>query len=425
VHDVGANIVFVLVVLLISCFLHFANGNSTDTNADSGSALAQAVWSLVYAGAFIGLVMERRRAWPLMRKSWPILALIVLVALSSLWSSDPALTAKRAFGLLGTTALSYYAVCRFQLRTFVNLLGISSAIAALLSLIAVVALPSLGIMHGEEYPGTWQGIFDHKNDLGEAMSLGIITLLAVAVESTGKRRRNALAAILLCGLLLVGSQSATAFVSTLFGAGIVAIALLWRSKRHRGLVRTVTIVAVLIAGVFAFDAQGLMALLGRDASLTGRTDIWPVAISGIADHPLFGYGYGVFWLPDGPYTDYLASSNWEFWNPVHAHNGFLQLALDVGLVGTTMFALTFVWAGWRSIKYAATGIDKSSIWPLAAIATFALANMTDVSIAAYNNLYWAIFVAAFLYLFREPMPKTILSPLSARSTPLLLLRKTW
>ena len=226
-------------------------------------------------------------------------------------------------------------------------------------------------------------------------------------------------------MLLIGSQSATAFVSTLFGGGILAIALLWRSKRHRRLARTVTVLAALIVAAFAFDAQGLMAILGRDASLTGRTDIWPVALGGIADHPLFGYGYGVFWLPDGPYTDYLASSNWEFWNPVHAHNGFLQLALDVGLVGATMFALTFLWAGWRSIKYAATGLDKSSVWPLAAIATFALANMTDVSIAAYNNLYWAIFVAAFLYLFREPVQQTSPSLLPARSAPLLLSRKTW
>jgi exopolysaccharide production protein ExoQ len=177
---------FVLVILLISCFLHFANGDAT-TNADSGSALAQGVWTLVYAGAFAGLFAERRRAWTLIVATWPILALVALVALSTLWSSDPSLTAKRAFGLLGTTALSYYAVCRFGLWTFVNLLGLASAIAAGLSLLAVVALPSLGIMHGDEYPGSWQGIFDHKNDLGEAMSLGIVTLLVGATPGVRSR----------------------------------------------------------------------------------------------------------------------------------------------------------------------------------------------------------------------------------------------
>jgi exopolysaccharide production protein ExoQ len=393
---------FVLVVLLISCFLHFVNGDATDTSADGGSALAQAVWTLVYAGAFAGLIAERRRAWALFGRTWPILALVALVALSSLWSSDPALTAKRAFGLLGTTALSYYAVCRFGLATFVNLLGTASAIAAGLSLLAVVALPSLGIMHGDEYPGSWQGIFDHKNDLGEAMSLGIVTLLVVAAGSSGARRRYAWCAIALCGLLLIGSQSATAVVTALFGGGIVALALLWRSKRHRGLARTLTVLGVLALAAFALDGPALMAVLGRDDSFTGRTDIWPVALGGIADHPWLGYGYGVFWLPEGPYTQYLAPGNWEFWNPVHAHNGFLQLALDVGLAGAGLFVLTFALGAWRSLRFAVSGTGAARSWPLAAIATFALTNLTDVSIAAYNNLYWAIFVAAFLYLFREP-----------------------
>ena len=58
---------FVFIVLLISCFLHFANGSASDTDADGGSALAQAVWGLVYAGAFAGLFVERRRAWALVR----------------------------------------------------------------------------------------------------------------------------------------------------------------------------------------------------------------------------------------------------------------------------------------------------------------------------------------------------------------------
>jgi exopolysaccharide production protein ExoQ len=163
-----------------------------------------------------------------------------------------------------------------------------------------------------------------------------------------------------------------------------------------------TILTALAAAVLAFDGPALMALLGRDDSFTGRTDIWPVALGGIADHPWLGYGYGTFWQPDGPFTQYLAPGNWEFWNPVHAHNGFLQLALDAGLVGAGLFVLTFLWGAWRSLKFSVSGLGAERVWPLAAIATFALANMTDVSIATYNNLYWAIFVAAFLYLFREP-----------------------
>jgi hypothetical protein len=106
---------FILVILLLDCFMHILVGNgagddsSAAIDSGKGNALAQAVFSLIYAGAFVGLWVERRRAWSLLRGSWPIVLLVGLICFSSLWSSDPGLTAKRAYGVLGTTAIAYYA----------------------------------------------------------------------------------------------------------------------------------------------------------------------------------------------------------------------------------------------------------------------------------------------------------------------------
>jgi exopolysaccharide production protein ExoQ len=392
----------VFVIVFANSLVHVANsaigaGSAGSDDQDSGSALAQIVWGLIYAGGFVGLFVERRRAWSLVRKSWPLALLVTLVGLSTLWSSDPDLTGKRAFGLLGTTAFAYYATCRFSLWTFVKILGISATIAAALSLLLVVVVPSLGIMHGEEYPGAWQGIYGHKNTLGESMSIGIVTLLAIALETTRRRRLLTIGAIALCSLLLLGSQSATAYVSTIVGAVTLALTSLWRSSRHAGLARMAMAIVALSVTVLALYPQALVQALGRDVSLTGRSDIWPVAIEAIANHPFLGYGYSIFWLPNGPYVDYIAATNWDFWRPAHAHNGFLELSLDVGLVGTALFVLILLYAIWRAMRYAVTAPQMSSAWPLAAIASFIVANTTDVSIAAYNSPYWVIFVAAFLY----------------------------
>ena len=68
--------------------------------------------------------------------------------------------------------------------------------------------------------------------------------------------------------------------------------------------------------------------LGRDMTLTGRTELWAELIA-FDINPLFGTGYEGFWL--GGRVDELWSRHW--WKPTQAHNGYLELYLNLGLVG--------------------------------------------------------------------------------------------
>jgi O-antigen ligase len=69
---------------------------------------------------------------------------------------------------------------------------------------------------------------------------------------------------------------------------------------------------------------------GRDTSLTGRDAVWAFAAAAIVQRPILGYGYAAFW----------SDSDWTLqalhWSPPHAHNGVLQVLLDLGGVGLVL-----------------------------------------------------------------------------------------
>ncbi|WP_049558612.1 O-antigen ligase family protein, partial [Limnoraphis robusta] len=75
----------------------------------------------------------------------------------------------------------------------------------------------------------------------------------------------------------------------------------------------------------------LLGLIGKDPSLTGRTDLWAWAREMIDKRPWLGYGYTAFWQGlDGGSAYIIRAARW----PVpYSHNGILDLWLDIGLLG--------------------------------------------------------------------------------------------
>jgi O-antigen ligase len=395
-RSVAERALLVLIILFLDSIVRQVVAHFDPAGEDANSPVAQAVWSVVYVFAFGGLIVERRRAAMLLRGSWPLLIVVAVALLSTFWSPDPALTAKRAFGLLGTSAIGYYFVARYNLREFLQVLIVATGISAVLSLAVVLGYPHVGVMRFE-YAGAWQGIYGHKNYLASAMVIGIVATAAMLPDARGRTRLLYTFFFALFTVLLFGSRSAT---SLLIAAGVLAIiplVLLLRSPRYRfftsvalGVVVSAAVISLLMFGA---DIQAVFDALGRDDTLTGRTEIWPYVIQAIGDRPLFGFGYGVVWTDNGPVQQYITTD----WLPYHAHNGFLELALDTGLVGLGAFLVFLVMSLARAVRYAASEEGRWTIWPLLAIVEFILANLTESSIATYNSVIWVIAVAALLF----------------------------
>ena len=148
--------------------------------------------------------------------------------------------------------------------------------------------------------------------------------------------------------LLQTAQSTTSMLCLVLGGLVIlASASRWIRRRPR-------ILETLIPGSFclylilnfALGMNGAMAqAVGKDPTLTDRTKIWAILLS-MHTNQLIGTGYQSFWL--GPRLEW-------FWNNAglghlnEAHNGYLEIYLELGIVGVVLIAW-FLIASFRTIS---------------------------------------------------------------------------
>ena len=231
------------------------------------------------------------------------------------------------------------------------------------------------------------------------MVLGLLTTGALLNGARGARRTALIVLSLLFLALLIGSECITGVAIAIMLAVVMLLLLVVRGRRLRRPVLFATLAIALFAGsltVFfsSFGASGLLDLLGRDTTLTGRTELWQVAIDAIRDRPVLGYGYDVFWAPIGSSLRFRTSASAE-WMPYGSHNGFLDTALDLGVVGEVLVIIFLVVGVWRASALFWRHPDRLSMWPLCAILFGIATNLTEASFARYQDIRWIIIVAAF------------------------------
>ena len=137
------------------------------------------------------------------------------------------------------------------------------------------------------------------------------------------------------------SKSTGALMAALLFCGISGFDSLWRkggAARMTGAILAVFLAPALILAVAAPDT--FLELIGKDPTLTGRTELWAYVIQDIGMKPWLGWGYYAFWLPTNPYA--VEISDALRWSVPNAHNGLLEFLLDVGVLGTALFAFILI-----------------------------------------------------------------------------------
>jgi exopolysaccharide production protein ExoQ len=86
----------------------------------------------------------------------------------------------------------------------------------------------------------------------------------------------------------------------------------------------------------------------------------------------------------------------ENYIPPHAHNGFIELGLDVGLIGLSIFLVSFTIAYVRALKQAYAAKNSEDFWPLAVLLFVALNNVTESYLLRLANIYWVLYITVAL-----------------------------
>lgn len=195
---------------------------------------------------------------------------------------------------------------------------VGSAVAFAVGLPGAVVPYEVGVLPGVDF--RMQGILPHANDLAPVPVLYLLLERLYPSRALVRRPVTAVAVV-----LLVLTQSKTAWVAAIVVFALVALAERWEQREVR-LAAVLGIAALL--GAFTFYSyvgnEQVSSAVDRARTLTGRTQLWTVGVEGFAEQPVWGQG------PDF-YEDYARRTNQEWAG--QAHNQVVEVISERGLVG--------------------------------------------------------------------------------------------
>jgi O-antigen ligase len=362
-----------------------------------GDIVTQIIWSGIYIVTLLLILMRWKSFVRVATRDKLLLLLVGIALVSVLWSAAPELTIRRSAALVGTTLFGAYVAARYSMSELLRLLAWGISIAALFSIIFALVFPSYGI-YTDPRGEAWKGIYWHKNMLGRTMAVSGTVFLLLALS--GRRYRwVAWCGFGLSSTLLLLSESVTSLASLL---AILALYPFYRALRgQRNLVVPLYIGALLASGVVAIwlasNTGSVLGAFGRDTTLSGRTELWDAVLVMIRQQPWLGYGYGAFWQGwEGPSAQVWLMMFHIGTGYGAADNGYLDLALDLGLLGVSVFALGFLRLFLRAIVWARLAKTAEQLWPLLFLSFMFLYTFFESTILTQNGVFWILYVALAL-----------------------------
>ncbi len=361
-------------------------------------------WKQVFA-----IVIKEKLLW----------ILIGTVCASVIWSDLPMVTLENILPFLRVTIFSVYFAARFTIKEQLQLLAWAFGIAALLSLIVCVIVPSYGVVGvglivGQEelvHSGAWRGIYNHKTFLGSIMSVGSLVLMFCGLDKFKYRFPWIICAGFLISIfVLLRSTTIGALLIFIISLSLVFFFKLEQNKLSLfvALLLCFTLIGSLVVTLIASNTETIFNSFGKDATISGRTLIWPLLIDKIRERPWLGYGYHTFWKGgwEGQVADIWRGLIAGF-EPPHAHNGFLEICLDVGFLGLALFIVWFIYSCLRSFVWLHKNKTIEGIAPIILLVHILLLSLTE-SYLMRGDIYWVIYVTMTLSMNKKTQYKRYL-----------------
>jgi exopolysaccharide production protein ExoQ len=374
----------------------------------------------IYMVTLLLLVTRRKSFLLVTQKDFLIWVLVGIALASAIWTVAPDITLRRSLLLLGTTLFGIYLAMRYSLREQLQLLSWALSLVILLSIVFAIGLPSYGLMSIQEggvHAGAWRGIMSHKNLLGRLMVLSSMVFLFVAISDSianSKYRWLPWIGYVLSLVLVVRSTSKTAIVVFVVLMIIMPLYRTWR--RNYNQLIPIAIALILVVGsatiLFVDNLPFITSALGRDLTLTGRTEIWSAMLELIQERPLLGYGFNGFWKDwDSDVTAYL----WRTlkWECPYGHNGFMDLLAELGICGLAVFLLSLITAYIKGVRWLRITKNVEGLWTLMYLSFLVIYNISESTLLATNSIFWILYVSTIFSMAIESEQAQIYSYASA------------
>jgi exopolysaccharide production protein ExoQ len=394
---------FLVTVFLLStgAFLNFWITDATSLSTTlRGDVHLQWMWAAIDVIILLFCFRHARQLIAVAKKQFPVLLFVCWGAMSIFWSLDPELSARRLLGLICTTAFGFYLGLQFSMTKLLRLLGVTLAIAVIASILVEISFRWAGVGSGSMLEA-WRGIYETKNTMARIMGLGCFSFLCLFLSS--ERKRSWYLVWMIGALTLIAlSQSITAVLVTAITCAIG----FWHRLHLKPAAAIAGIAALCLLGVvgaasLAGDTDAMFRFLGRDSTLTGRTYLWQLSLDAALRRPILGAGWDVFW--GTAEADRIRSL--VGWDAPHGHNAFLDLWLDTGIIGVTLFLIALLDCTRRAMRYNNAN-SRAPEWPLMFYSFMFFYMFTETALVDRHSIFQIMFCAISVALRAQERSET-------------------
>ncbi|HMH50450.1 MAG TPA: O-antigen ligase family protein [Candidatus Acidoferrum sp.] len=247
----------------------------------------------------------------------------------------------------------------------------TSLVLTLLS--AVVALSAFTLLGGEALGGSGRAYATKTydpNDLAMVIDCALPFAVLGAFSLRGPGRLVAGAATVFGVVAVVKTISRGGFI----GLVLVGVLLVfrWRSvsliRRLTVLLACAVILSVSVPSNYWYSIGTVFNLNPSDddsyleSGIRGRSDMWMQGLIVFSQHPILGVGAGAFEIAEG--LSHGGAGKWSA-----AHNSFIQIASELGIVGFAVFAALIVLSVRNARAVARAARARVELAPIEWIAT--------------------------------------------------------
>lgn len=392
-------------IVLFLCMVPFGGGEIT--GASEGSLFRQIGWGSAFLVAlFYALFDQGKFTVPWNWLPAPYLMLLAYALMSVAWSEVPMVSAKRAIQLLGVLFIAL-ALERHRKEENPFALFAWPGLFFLLMGILALAVPWLSI----DPDGNYKGFTFTKNVWGQFALLMALIFMFLALSKNRPRLNWWLFG--LASISLVATRSATTILIFLTATFVVlywAVSRRYGSKLQAallilGILSMISILGYFIThGSLPFDLllQAGLGSVGKDATLTGRTELWRWMGYEIARHPWFGAGFGGFWTGlEGPSFTIVQHFSWR---PGQAHNGYIDVVNQLGYIGLGLLVFVLLTHLRNIYRINKSGDGLSAVFHLSILVASLMLNVSETNFMRTTHLWWIILSTSIISLHVRLLP---------------------
>lgn len=382
----------------VSQWIALGHWSGSQTSED-GSPLDAVVFALLMLAGCVILVRRRVEIANIARRNPWIVLLLVYGLLSIVWSDFPFVSLKRWIKALGNIVMALIVITDAHPRAaFLTVIRRLGYLVLPYSVMFIKYFPEYGRAF-DSWTGVAynQGVSLSKNGLGQmcvVVGISLVWRIQVLRRDSKLTQRPpewwiSLALLAMLAWVIYMSDSKTSQVALSIGVATMLLVNRYPAVASRFMLWSILSGTLFFVADSAFDIrENIILALGRDPSLTDRTDVWADVLA-LQPNVLLGAGYEAFWL--GERLQIL----WNIWpwHPNQAHSSFIEMYSNGGLIGLALLVCMMISAFRSAARDLRSASQEEADWGrlrMAFLLSIACVSYTEALFKGVNPM-WTIF----------------------------------